>query len=66
MNTSNHFIAGLLLRIEVSGSNFPRLDRNLNTGGRNYDESKSVIAPNSMHHSKQYPAEVTISVVGRK
>jgi len=66
MNTSNHFIAGLLPRIEVSSSNFSRFDRNLNTGGQNYDESKSVIAHNSVHHSKQYPAEVTISVVGRK
>ncbi|MGH9947034.1 MAG: CocE/NonD family hydrolase [Pyrinomonadaceae bacterium] len=63
MTTSNYFAAGHRLRIEISSSNFPRFDRNLNTGGKNYDETKSVIAKNSVRHSKQYPAEITISVV---
>ena len=66
MNTSNYFAPGQRLRIEVSSSNCPRFDRNMNTGGRNYDETKGVIAHNSVHHSKQYPAEVTISVVRRR
>jgi putative CocE/NonD family hydrolase len=66
MNTSNYFAPGQRLRIEVSSSNFPRFDRNMNTGGRNYDESRGVVAHNAVHHSKQYPAEVTISVVKRK
>jgi len=66
MNTSNYFAPGQRLRIEISSSNFPRFDRNMNTGGRNYDETKGVIAHNSVHHSKQYPAEVTISVVRRR
>lgn len=66
MNTSNYYAPGQRLRIEVSSSNFPRFDRNLNTGGRNYDEARGVIAHNRVHHSKQYPAEVTISVVRRK
>ena len=39
MTTSNYFPAGHPLRIEVSSSNFPRFDRNLNTGGNNYDEA---------------------------
>ena len=66
MTTSNYFAAGHRIRIEVSSSNFPRFDRNLNTGGNNYDEIKGVVAHNSVHHSKQYPAEVTISVVRGK
>ena len=45
LNTSNYFAAGHQLRMEVSSSNFPRFDRNLNTGGNNYDESKGVVAP---------------------
>ncbi len=65
MTTSNYFAPGQRLRIEVSSSNFPRFDRNMNTGGRNYDETKGVIARNQVHHSSQYPAEVTISVVRR-
>jgi predicted acyl esterase len=65
MTTSNYFAPGQRLRIEISSSNFPRFDRNMNTGGKNYDEVKGVVAHNQVHHSTKYPAEVTISVVRR-
>jgi putative CocE/NonD family hydrolase len=63
LTTSNYFEAGHRLRIEVSSSNFPRFDRNLNTGGNNYDEASGVVAHNVVHHSKQYPSHITITVV---
>ncbi len=63
MTTSNFFEAGHRLRLEVSSSNFPRFDRNLNTGGKNYDETKGVVAHNAVHHSRQYPSEVKLTVV---
>jgi putative CocE/NonD family hydrolase len=63
MTTSNFFPAGHRLRIEVSSSNFPRFDRNLNTGGNNYDEASGVVAHNAVHHSEQYPSQIMISVV---
>jgi putative CocE/NonD family hydrolase len=63
MTTSNYFEAGHRIRIEISSSNFPRFDRNLNTGGKNYDESKGVIARNAVHHSRSYPSEVKLTVV---
>ncbi|MEW6211755.1 MAG: CocE/NonD family hydrolase [Acidobacteriota bacterium] len=63
MTTSNYFAAGHRIRIEVSSSNFPRFDRNLNTGGKNYDEVKGVVARNAVHHSRQYPSEIRITVV---
>jgi uncharacterized protein len=63
MTTSNYFPAGHRIRIEVTSSNFPRFDRNLNTGGNNYDESKGMVAHNSVHHSKQYASAVTLTVV---
>ena len=63
LNTSNYFEAGHQLRIEVSSSNFPRFDRNLNTGGNNYNEEKGVVAHNSVHHSKQYPSQVVFTMV---
>ncbi len=63
MNTSNFFEAGHRIRLEISSSNFPRFDRNLNTGGNNYDETMGVVAHNVVHHSKQYPSSVTITVV---
>ncbi|NJD11409.1 MAG: CocE/NonD family hydrolase [Gemmatimonadetes bacterium] len=63
MNTSNFFAPGHRIRIEVSSSNFPRFDRNLNTGGRNYDESTGVVAHNVVHHSRAYPSELRVTVV---
>jgi putative CocE/NonD family hydrolase len=66
MTTSNYFDAGHRIRIEISSSNFPRFDRNLNTGGNNYDESKGLVAHNSVHHSAQYPSQISLSVVPRK
>ncbi len=63
MQTSDYIAAGHSLRIEVSSSNFPRFDRNLNTGGNNYDEVKGVVAHNEVHHSTAYPSEITITVV---
>jgi predicted acyl esterase len=65
MTTSNYFAPGHRIRIEVSSSNFPRFDRNLNTGGQNYDETKALIAHNSVHHSAQYPSQLKLTVVKR-
>lgn len=63
LTTSNYFAAGHRIRIEVSSSNFPRFDRNLNTGGNNFDESKGAVARNAVHHSVQRPSKVTLTVV---
>ena len=65
LTTSNTFRPGHRLRIEVSSSNFPRFDRNLNTGGNNYDETSGRVARNSVHHSKKYPSRVSVTVVPR-
>ena len=65
LNTSNWFAPGHRIRIEVSSSNFPRFDRNLNTGGNNYDEPKGVAAHNTVHHSTQYPSTLTVTVMKR-
>ncbi len=63
MSTSNYFAAGHRIRIEVSGSNFPRFERNLNTGGNNFDESVGVVAHNQIHHSKKYPSVLQLPIV---
>ncbi len=44
-------------------ANFPRFDRNLNTGGNSYDETTWVVAQNVIHHSAQYPSHVLLPVV---
>ena len=61
--TANVFGAGHRIRIEVSSSNFPRYDRNLNTGGNNYDESEGVPARNVIHHSEAYPSRIVLPVL---
>jgi len=65
MTTSNYFEAGHQIRIEVSSSNFPRFERNMNTGGNNYDEVKGFVAHNAVHHSQQHPSQITLTVVSK-
>ena len=65
MQTSNWFAPGHRVRIEVSSSNFPRFDRNMNTGGNNHDEAEGVVARNAVHHSRRHPSAVTLTVVPR-
>ena len=64
LNTSNYFKAGHRVRIEVSSSNFPRFDRNLNTGGDNYSETTGVTAHNIVFHGgKNTPSSITLPIV---
>jgi uncharacterized protein len=61
--TSNYFGAGHRIRLEVSSSSFPRWERNLNTGGRNYDEAEGKPARNTVHHSARHPSHLVLPVV---
>ena len=61
--TSNYFGPGHRIRLQVSSSNFPRFDRNLNTGGNNYDETEWQIAQNTVHHSERYPSRIVLPVI---
>lgn len=63
MSTSNFFQKGHRIRIEISSSNFPRFDRNMNTGGNNWDEAVGVVAHNNVHHSAQYPSQIRLPMV---
>ena len=63
MQTSDLIAAGHSLRIEVSSSNFPRYDRNLNTGGNNYDEVRTVVAHNQVHHSTAEPSSIMVTAL---
>ncbi|MFN7117603.1 MAG: CocE/NonD family hydrolase [Saprospiraceae bacterium] len=66
MSTSNYFEKGHRIRIEISSSNFPRFDRNMNTGGNNYDETIGVTAHNKVHHSTLYPSQIRLPIVQKK
>lgn len=61
--TSNYFPVGHRIRLEISSSNFPRYDRNMNTGGNNYDEAKGVIAQNTVWHGPDRESYVLLPIV---
>jgi uncharacterized protein len=62
-STSNVFKKGHALRLEVSSSNFPRFNRNLNTGEDNGTGQRFVPATNTVLHDAQHPSALTLPVV---
>ena len=61
--TSNVFKKGHRLRLEVSSSNFPRFDRNLNTGEEPAFATKSIPATNSIYHDADHPSVLIVQIV---
>jgi putative CocE/NonD family hydrolase len=61
--TSNVFRAGHRIRLEISSSNFPRFDRNLNTGQPASTSSKWVTATNAILHDKAHPSALILPIV---
>ena len=64
--TSNAFLPGHRIRIEVSSSNFPRFERNLNTGGNNFDENEGLVAHNVIHHGRAHPSVIVLPIVNAR
>jgi len=62
-STSNVFKAGHKLRLEVSSSNFPRFDRNLNTGNDQSHSAQLVKATNTIYHDHEHPSALILPVV---
>ena len=54
---------GHRLRLDVTSSSFPRLERNLNTGGNNYEETAGRNATNSIHHGPDAESWLELPVV---
>jgi uncharacterized protein len=61
-STSNVFLAGHRLRLEISSSNFPRFDRNLNTGDDQAHATRMVTATNTIYHDRQHPSALILPV----
>lgn len=61
--TSNVFRKGHKLRLEISSSNFPRFDRNMNTGEEQALAQKSVKATNTIYHDAEHPSALVLPVV---
>ena len=54
--TSNVFRAGHRIRLEVSSSNFPRFDRNTNTGALIAADHGLEVALNTVFHDAAHPS----------
>lgn len=61
--TSNEFGKGHRIRLEVSSSNFPRFDRNPNTGRRVADERELRRATQRVYHDRLHPSHVLLPIV---
>jgi putative CocE/NonD family hydrolase len=63
--TSNVFKAGHKVRLYVSSSNFPRFNRNLNTGESMLGASRFVSARQTIYHDGAYSSSLTLPVIPR-
>ncbi len=61
--TANEFLAGHRIRLEVSSSNFPRFDRNPNTGRRIADERSLHPATQIVYHGREHASHLLLPVV---
>jgi uncharacterized protein len=64
-STSNLFREGHKIRLEVSSSNFPHFDRNMNTTRPVADESNPVIAVQQVYHDTAQPSHVVLPIIPR-
>ena len=63
--TSNVFLAGHALRLEISSSNFPRFDRNLNTGEDQAGATHGMKATNTILHDDAHPSALILPIASR-
>ena len=63
--TSNLFKAGHRIRLDISSSNFPRFDRNPNTGGVFGEDSELLTARQTVLHDAKHPSRLVLPVVPR-
>lgn len=66
--TSNVFLPGHRIRLDISSSNFPRYDRNSNTGGVIAQETEDQMIPaiNRIHHGPDHPSRLVLPIIDRK
>jgi len=64
-STSHVFKAGHRLRLEISSSNFPRYDRNQNTGADLVSGVETRPASQTVFHDRRYPSRLILPVIPR-
>lgn len=61
--TSNVFEKGHAIRLDLSSSNFPRFDRNLNTGAEQATSREFVSASNTILHDAEHPSALVLPII---
>ncbi|HVC45195.1 MAG TPA: CocE/NonD family hydrolase, partial [Candidatus Binataceae bacterium] len=62
-STANLFKAGHRIRLEVSSSNFPRFDRNPNTGHDLFADAETCPALQTVMHERSFASHLTLPVI---
>ena len=65
-NTSNMFRAGHRIRVEISSSNFPRFDRNPNTGRELFADAELRPAMQTVMHDRGFASHVTLPIAPKR
>ncbi len=60
---SNAFLKGHRIRVEISSSNFPRFDRNPNTGAAVAAETRLLTANQTVYHDRKHPSRLVLMVM---
>jgi len=63
--TSNVFKAGHRIRVYISSSNFPRFNRNLNTGEKTFGGTRMMKAQQTIYHDAEHPSAVLLPIIPR-
>lgn len=63
-STAVTFRKGHRIRIQISSSNFPRFDRNHNTGKKPSSDTEMRIASQTVHHNEAYPSHIILPIAG--
>ena len=63
LETAARFPAGHRIRIQITSSNFPMLERNMNTGAENSSEVSSVIADTRVYHGPTHASYLSVPVL---
>lgn len=64
--TSNLFQTGHRIRVQVTSSNFPRWNRNLNTGASNETTAEFQPARQKVLHDEEHPSHIVLPMIPRQ
>ena len=62
-STAQTFLPGHRVRVQVTSSDFPRYDRNLNTGGPFGEEVRGAVAVNTIFHDALRPSYILLPIL---